>query len=300
MWHVSGSAAIRHRRTLDAMPDVDVCIDSHQHFWRYSASDYPWIDERMVRLRRDFLPADLAAARQTAGIAAGASVAVQARTSLRETEWLLELAADDPSILAVVGWVELCDPDLAALLDRLARQPRLKGLRHVLQDEPDDRYMLRPDFVRGLAMLARYDLAYDLLLHPRHLPIAAELVARLPQQRFILDHLAKPAIATAAWEPWASDFARLAQFPNVYCKLSGMVTEADWDGWTEPQLHRYARHALACFGPERVMFGSDWPVCTLASDYLRWLQTVEQWLAPLSPSQRADVWAGTARRAYRL
>ena len=283
------------RKLTPAMP---VRIDAHQHFWRYQPEEYGWIGDDMAGLRRDFLPEDLRPLAEGAGVCA--TVAVQARCSLKETCWLLELAQANPLIQAVVGWVDLCDPRVRPRLAELARNPRLRGLRHTLQDEPDDRFMLREDFRAGLRQLAAFNLSYDLLIHRRHLPIACELVARFPGQRFIVDHLAKPAVRSGTRQPWARDLARLARYPNVAAKVSGLVTEADWTQWRAGDFDFYFETALETFGPKRLMIGSDWPVCTVAGDYEKVLQLAGNYMQRLSEPEQAMIWGGTAGQWYGL
>ena len=274
-------------------------IDAHHHLWRYDAREYDWIGDDMSVLRRDFLPSDLETEIRAAGV--DGTVAVQARQTVEETRWLLEIAARDGNIRGVVGWVPLVDPNVERDLERFADgSPKLRGVRHVLQGEPDDRYMLRDDFRRGIALLEKFGLCYDILVFERHLPPARELVDRHPNQTFVLDHVAKPRIKSGEIEPWRRDLIELARRPNVFCKLSGMVTEADWLRWTPAALQPYADVVLEAFGPRRVMFGSDWPVCLLACPYREWLDVVRSWIAPLSPDERARMLAGTAIEAYGL
>jgi L-fuconolactonase len=277
-------------------------IDSHQHFWRYSAADYPWIGAGMERIARDFLPADLAAVAQPHGI--GGSVAVQARQSLAESRWLLDLADADPFVRGVVGWVDLRSPDVAAQLEPLAAYPRFVGVRHVVQDEPDPRFLLGEAFVRGLRQLRRFDLTYDLLLYPEQLPSAVELVGMLPEQPFVLDHLAKPRIAQgAAWDgfaDWRRDIEALASHDNVTCKVSGMVTEAAWRGWKQADFVPCLDVALAAFGPERLMFGSDWPVCLVAADYADVVGIVRDFFSQASAGEQARIFGDTATQFYGL
>jgi L-fuconolactonase len=273
-------------------------VDAHHHFWRYSAAELGWIDDHMAALQRDFLPADLEPELAAAGI--DQVVSVQARQSLEETRWLLELADGSPFVAGVVGWVPLAAPSISAMLAELAAHPKLVGVRHVLQDEPDPGYMLRDDFQRGLRALRAFELSYDLLIYERQLPQAIELVDRHPQQPFVIDHLAKPAIKLGALEPWAGRLRELARRPHVTCKLSGLVTEIGRPGWSVADLRPYAEVVLDAFGPERVVFGSDWPVCLVACGYARWMEIVRELLAGLSPAERAAVLGGNARRAYRL
>ena len=204
-------------------------IDTHQHFWHYNREEYGWIDERMKILQRDYLPEELHGLMQSRHVTA--TVAVQARQSLEETEWLLHLSEKHPWIQGVVGWVDLRDEKSAVLLERYSQHPKFVGVRHVVQDEPDDNFLLREDFCRGISYLKQYNLTYDLLIFPRHLPVAQELVRRFPEQPFVVDHLAKPLIREKELSPWAEDMKELAQYPNVFCKISGMVTEADWTRW---------------------------------------------------------------------
>ena len=273
-------------------------VDAHQHFWRYDAAQYPWIDDAMAALRRDFLPQDLAPALQRAGFAA--CVAVQARHAIDETRWLLELADAHPFVAGVVGWVDLQSARAGADLEVLARHPKLVGIRHIAQAEPDDRFLLRPSFVEGLALLEEFDLAYDILIYSRHLPAAAELAARLPRQRFVLDHLAKPDIRGRAIDPWARDLRALAACPNVCAKISGLVTEADWRRWTPADIRPYLDVAFDCFGAERLMVGSDWPVCTVAGDYARTMAVVVDYLTEHAAVDREAVLGGNALRFWKL
>jgi L-fuconolactonase len=273
-------------------------IDSHHHFWLYNPRAYGWITESMSILRRNFLPGDLEKEIAAAGVAG--AVSVQARQSLAETEWLLELADENDFIRGVVGWAPLCSPQVRGDLQRLAGKTKLKSVRHILQDEVDDDFMLRPDFDRGIAILKDFGLRYDILIFERHLPQAIKLVDRHPELTFILDHIAKPRIKNNILSPWRANLAELARRPNVYCKLSGMVTEADHRGWTGAQLRPYMDAALEAFGPRRLMFGSDWPVCLLACGYGRWFKIVSEFATSLSSSERARLLGGTAIEAYGL
>jgi L-fuconolactonase len=273
-------------------------IDSHQHFWRYAASEYPWIGPGMERLARDHLPPDLATLAAAAGI--DRTVAVQARQSLEETRWLLSLADEHPLVAGVVGWVDLRGDDVADELREFAGRKGFVGVRHVVQDEPDPRFLLGERFVRGLGMLAPYGLTYDLLLYPQQLPAAVELAARLPEQPFVLDHLAKPRIKTGEIDGWRRDIRDLAGRPNVCCKVSGLVTEAAWRRWQRADFAPYLETVLEAFGPERLMFGSDWPVCLLSAEYHEVVGIVEDLFARLSAGERAAVWGGTAARFYGL
>lgn len=273
-------------------------IDAHHHFWTYSAKEYGWISDGMKVLRRDFTPDDLRKEIAAAGV--DGVISVQARQTVEETRWLLELAAANDFIRGVVGWAPLVSPDVARDLARFAAQPKFKAVRHVLQDEPDDDYALRDDFNRGIGELKRFNLRYDLLIFERHLPQAIKLVDRHPEQVFVLDHVAKPKIKAGELDPWRANLKELARRGNVYCKVSGMATEADWKQWTPGQLRPYFDAALDAFSPPRLMFGSDWPVCLLATDYGRWVRTVREFAGELTDPERAELFGGAATKAYGL
>jgi L-fuconolactonase len=273
-------------------------VDAHQHFWRYDRREYEWIDDSMAALRRDFLPADLKPGLERSGFQG--CVAVQARQTLEETRWLLELAERATFILGVVGWVDLRSPRLRFDLESFAGQSKLVGVRHIVQSEPDERFLLQPDFLRGIAMLKEFDLAYDILIYTRHLPVAAKFVARFPRQRFVLDHLAKPPIKSGTVDVWARGIRELAEFPNVYCKLSGLVTEADWQAWRPEDIHPYIDVAFECFGPSRLMIGSDWPVCTVAGSYSRVMDVVKDFLTKYTAEEREAVLGRNAMKFWRL
>jgi len=273
-------------------------IDAHQHYWIYSPGEYDWIDDSMAALRRNFLPNDLKLELQSSGF--HGSVAVQARQTLEETRWLLELAESAPWILGVVGWVDLRSADVRSQLKVLAQNPKLVGVRHVVQSEPDDRFLLQPDFLRGISTLEEFDLAYDVLIYTKHLPMAAEFVQRFPRQRFVLDHLAKPPIKSGDIDFWAQGIRRLAEFPNLFCKLSGLVTEADWQQWEPEQIVPFLDVAFEAFGPDRLMIGSDWPVCLVAASYARWVEVVKTYLLGQTPESRDRVLGGNAQGFWRL
>jgi L-fuconolactonase len=274
-----------------------VKIDAHHHFWRYSAAQYGWIDDAMSAIRRDFLPSDLEKDFRDVGV--DAVVSVQARQTLEETRWLLTMAAQHDFIKGVVGWVPLAEPSLRDELDRFWGDPRLRAVRHVVQAEPDG-YLLREDFNAGVSVLRETGLAYDLLIHERQLPEAIRFVDRHPQQVFVLNHLAKPRVRENRLEPWRRNLKELARRENVYGKVSGLVTEADFHAWTEAQLRPYLETALEAFGPHRLMFGSDWPVCLVACPYRRWHDVVCRFAASLSPAEQASLFGRTAACAYRL
>ncbi len=273
-------------------------IDSHQHFWRYEPVAYHWLSEPMSALRRDFLPEDLR--RETAAAGVDGTVSVQALQTLGETRFLLDLARANRFILGVVGWVPLTDPGVAGILEELAADPALKGCRHVLQEEPDDNYMLRPDFNDGVRAVTAAGLAYDILIYERQLPQTLQFVDRHPGQLFVLDHIGKPCIRDGSFAAWNGAIRDLACRPNVYCKVSGMATEADWGGWTEADLLPYLDTVLEAFGPRRLMFGSDWPMSLAAVEYGRWCELVRGFVSRLGEAERDRVLAGTAAEAYGL
>ena len=273
-------------------------IDSHHHFWRYDPVEYGWIDEAMRVIRRDFLPEDLRAEIARAGIEG--VVSVQASQSLAETQWLLELADRNDFIKGVVGWVELSSSQVGEDLERFAANPKFKSVRHVIQGEPDDSFILRGDFNRGIRELNKFSLAYDILILERHLPQTIRFVDAHPDQVFVLDHIAKPRIRDSAFEPWNTNIRELARRPNVYCKVSGVVTEADYATWAAALLKPYFDTVLEAFGPGRLMFGSDWPVCLVACDYARWHQLVSEWVAGLAPQEQSRILGGTAVEVYKL
>ena len=273
-------------------------LDAHQHFWKYTPADYGWISDNMAALRRDFLPHDLQPLLQSEGF--DGSIAVQARQSLEETRWLLELAAHNDIVKGVVGWVDLRSPDLPAQLHQFAQNPRLVGVRHVVQDEPDDNFMLHPDFRRGIARLHEYDLAYDILVFPRQLPAAIKLVREFPEQRFVLDHIAKPPIAEGRITPWDSNLKELAKSGNVFCKVSGMVSEARWHDWKPADFRPYLDVVLNTFSPARLMIGSDWPVCTASATYSRTLALVHDYIATLTPEEQNSILGECCSRFYRV
>ncbi|MBI5284164.1 MAG: amidohydrolase family protein [Chloroflexi bacterium] len=273
-------------------------IDAHQHFWRYAPDTHAWIDGSMAALRRDFRPPDLEPLLRAAGF--DGCVAVQAQQDVAETEWLLALAGEHSFIRGVVGWVDLRAEEVRQQLRRLSSDTNLKGVRHIVQSEPDDRFMLRPEFMRGIAALEEFGLAYDILIYVRQLPAAAELAAAFPGQRFVLDHIAKPEIRERRIDDWARGIEALARHRNVSCKLSGMVTEADWNAWSPDDIAPYIDVVLESFGPERLMIGSDWPVCTLAGAYGDVLQVVTERIARLATQEQVAILGENAAQFYRL
>lgn len=273
-------------------------IDSHHHFWNYSVEEYGWIDDSMSAIARSFTPSDLKAEIDAVGI--DGVVSVQARQTVEETEWLLQLAEANNFIKGVVGWVPLAEENVGDTLASFTGRKKLKAVRHVVQDEPDNRFIMGDDFNRGVAQLADLGLVYDILIFERQLPASIEFVDRHPNQSFVLDHIAKPKIADAEIEPWKDNFFELAKRENVVCKLSGMVTEDDWKNWSLASLRPYLDAALEAFGPDRLMFGSDWPPCLLACGYADWYQLIRDWAAPLSDTEKANLLGNVAIRAYHL
>jgi L-fuconolactonase len=273
-------------------------IDAHQHFWNYSAAEYPWIGAGLERLAQDYLPPDLEpllAAEQIDG-----SVAVQARQSVEESRWLLALAEAHPLVKGVVGWVDLRSDRVGDDLRVLAANPKFVGVRHVVQDEPDPRFVLGEGFIRGLRQLHQHGLTYDLLLYPNQLPAAIEVVGLLPEQPFVVDHLAKPRIAAGEVDGWERDIRAIARHDNVCCKVSGMVTEAARRGWKRDDFMPYLDAVLEAFGPERLMVGSDWPVCLLAGEYTDVAAIPRDYFSRLSATEQRMIWGDTAARFYGL
>lgn len=271
-------------------------IDAHHHLWRYDADSFGWITPGSG-IARDFDVADLAAAMATRGI--DAAIAVQARQVPGETQALLEAAAQNPAIVGVVGWIDLRAADIAARLDADAA-PRLVGYRHVVQDEADADFLLGAAMVRGVRAVVARGLAYDLLVDHRQLATVPAFLDRVGAGRFVLDHAAKPAIAAGGWQPWADRLAAVSAYPQVTCKVSGLVTEADHASWSADDLERYLDHVFASFGTARVMWGSDWPVCLLAADYARVFDVVADYVGRHCPGDEAAIFGGTALRAYAL
>ena len=276
-------------------------VDAHHHFWDPGTADYPWLTDDRAVIRRPFGPDDLAPELAATGVRA--TVLVQTRSSQDETAGFLALAAATPFIRGVVGWVDLTDPAVVDAIDTLRAGPggeRLVGIRHQVQDEPDAEWLLRDDVVRGVRAVGAAGLAYDLLVRPRELPAALELVGRLPDVRFVIDHLAKPSIATGGLEPWRSRLRAFAPLEHVACKVSGLVTEADWSSWTPADLQPFVDHAIEVFGPERLLFGSDWPLCLLAATYAQVVGTAGTILEGVSDSELAAVMGANATRIYGL
>jgi len=274
-------------------------IDAHQHFWIYNQVKDAWITDDMAVIQRDFMPEDLASLLVVNGVAG--CVAVQADQSEQETDFLLALAQQYPFIKGVVGWVDLKDVHIEERLAHYSVFPKLKGFRHILQGEADPQFMLSPTFIRGVAALHKFDLTYDILVKPKQLPATAKFLNHFSEeQRFVVDHLAKPYISSRKTDPWAAEMKVLAQHPNVYCKLSGMVTEAHWKHWKPEDFDFYINHLLDVFGPERLMFGSDWPVCTVAASYEAVLELLELHTSKLSLAEQVLIWHQNAERFYKL
>jgi L-fuconolactonase len=273
-------------------------IDSHQHFWKYNETEYGWMGAGMERLKRDHLPGELAGLLKANGIKG--TIAVQARQSIEESRWLLNLADENDFMKGVVGWVDLRSDGLELQLEEFAEHKEFVGVRHVVHDEPDNEFMLREDFQAGIGKLKNYDLTYDILIFPKHIKCAEKLVRKFDEQRFVVDHIAKPFIKDRVIEPWRTEMAKLAECGNVYCKVSGMVTEALWDGCKKEDFVPYMEAVLEIFGPNRVMFGSDWPVCTVAAEYEQVVGIVEDFISGLSSSEQVRVMGGTAVEFYSL
>ena len=268
-------------------------IDAHKHFWQVGRFDYPWMTSDLGILYRDYLPS---------GPQSGVDqiVVVQASDSIAESRWLLNLADENDFIAGVVGWVDLASPEVEAQLSELTAHPKFKGVRHLVESEPADDWLVQPVVLSGLQRLSEFGLSYDLLVHTRHLRHARTVAERCPDLRLVIDHLAKPPIAKHGFEEWAREFKPLAEYPNIYCKLSGLVTEADWSSWTTDDLRPYVDYALGLFGPGRLMFGSDHPVCLLAASYARVLESFQEILEGVSERARALIFGENAQRVYRL
>lgn len=270
-------------------------LDSHQHFWNYDPVQYPWIKPEWP-IRHSYLPDALAVELDSCQL--DGCVAVQARQCLEESHWLLELADRFPFIKAVVGWVDLRSPEVGAQLASLAAHPKFAGVRHVLQDEPDDQSMLEASFQRGISQLRKFDLTFDLLIFPRQLPAALQLVSSHPEQPFVLDHIAKPPIKEGRMDPWREQIKALASRPNICCKVSGLITEANWNSWEPGDFQPFLDVVFAAFGADRVMFGSDWPVALLAGTYQQVFALARDYVCPLGASAEAKFFGGNAASFY--
>jgi len=273
-------------------------IDSHHHFWKYDPIEYDWIDDSMKVIRKDFLPESLELTIREAGV--DGVISVQARQSVEETSWLLEMARQNKFIKGVVGWLPLINDDIEVELEKYSGNKLLKGLRHVIQGEPDPKFMLRKDFNSGVSLLKKYSMAYDILIVERQLPNMIRFVDQHPDQVFVLDHIAKPLIAKHELSLWKENIQELARRENVSCKISGMVTEADFNSWTPQQLQPYFDVVLEAFGADRLLFGSDWPVCLVATSYKNWMELVQKNISELSKIEQAKIMGENAIRLYRL
>lgn len=273
-------------------------IDSHQHFWKFDPTRHDWITDDMKVIQRDFMPADLQPLLQQQHL--DGCVAVQADQTENETLFLLELASKYHFIKGVVGWVDLRAPNVDERLEYFSTFPKLKGFRHIVQSEPQDDFLLRKDFCRGIALLQQYQFTYDILIHPRHIKYANEFVRLFPKQPFVIDHIAKPFIKEQVWNEWRDDMQAISKSPNVHCKISGMVTEADWKKWKPEDFPIYIDTVLQCFGPERLMFGSDWPVCLVAANYAQVCDLLEHHTANLKKDDKAKLWGSNAAGFYNL
>jgi len=272
-------------------------IDAHQHFWDIGRFRYPWMPKGDSPLRRNFLPGDLKPILKRNRF--DGSVVVQANVVIEETRWLLELAGQHEFILGVVGWVDLTDPRVGETLDELQRHPKFKGVRHLVHDEPDANWLIRDDVLHGLGELSRRRIPSDLLLRPLHLPLVPRVADRIPELRMVIDHIAKPPIAAQRMDGWTEDMESASKIPHMYCKLSGMITEDDAP-WKAEHLRPYVQHVFSLFGPDRLMFGSDWPVCTLAGTWKEVLAAFTQAVGPQSMEVREKLLGETAARFYGL
>lgn len=272
-------------------------VDSHQHFWKYDPVDHEWINDSMSAIRKDFLPGDLLPILQQNNI--DGCIAVQADQSEKETDFLIELASTNDFIKGVVGWVDLRAKNIRERLVYYKQYPTIKGFRHILQGEEPE-FMLQPDFLRGIAALKEFGFTYDILIYPKHFSAAIELVKQFPEQPFVIDHLAKPFIKDGLIDDWKHGIETIAQFPNVYCKLSGMVTEADWNNWKQQDFIPYLDIVVKSFGANRLMYGSDWPVCLVAAFYEEMIGVVKEYFASFSQQEREAIFGGNALRFYRL
>ena len=273
-------------------------IDTHHHLWNYNPVEFDWIDDEMAAIRKSFLPADLEATLANSEVEG--VVTVQARQSLEETNWLLKLASENDFIKGVVGWVPLADESIQQILEEYKSSPWLKGVRHVVQGEPDPEFILGKDFNKGISLLKNYNLVYDILIFEHQLSNTIRFVDQHPEQQFVVDHIAKPKIKKNELEPWAKNIKELAKRENVSCKISGMVTEADYKLWTEEQLNPYFETILEAFGPSRLLFGSDWPVCLVATNYSNWLELVKKTISKFTKEEQDFILYKNAKRIYNI
>ena len=272
-------------------------IDSHQHFWQYDPMKHSWINEEMHLIRKDFLPADLKPILDNNQLSG--CIAVQADPSEKETDFLIGLAKGNDFIEGVVGWVDLCAENINDRLAYYHQEKKVKGFRHILQAE-EPAFMLQPDFLKGIACLQPFGFTYDILIYPKHLPAVIEMVKRFPDQAFVIDHMAKPLIKAGLLDEWKNGIETLAQFPNVFCKVSGLVSEADWNNWKPSDFRPYLDVVVDCFGVNRLMYGSDWPVCLVAAEYEKMLGLVKNYFAAFSSSEQSMIFGATAAAFYQL
>lgn len=284
--------------SLDRKMNQIKFIDSHQHFWDIQRFKYEWMSPSDKILYRNFLPDSFESILEKNGIEK--TVAVQAHQSLEETRWLLNLADEFELIGGVVGWVDLKNDDLENQLDEFSNYPKFKGVRHIVQDEPDEKWIIDAKVLNGINKLAKYDLTYDILIFPKHLQYIPKVIESCPEVRFVIDHLAKPPIASGEISDWKKDLEKVAQFPHVFCKLSGLVTEANHQSWKPVDLQPYVETAIELFGSERIMFGSDYPVCLLASDYQTVLETYQSFLQKFNEDEKRKVMRENAIKFYNL
>lgn len=273
-------------------------IDCHQHFWNYNPDEYGWISNEMEILKKNYLPEQLLNELSAAGF--NGTVAVQARQCVEETQWLLNLAEQNDFIKGIVGWVDLCSPRVEEQLNQFSQHPKLVGVRHVIHDEPDENFILREDFLKGISLLNKFGLTYDILIFPRHLSNTIRLISQFPDQVFILDHIGKPLIKDKILSPWRENIEILAGFKNVYCKLSGIVTEADWKNWKKTDITAYLDVIFSAFGADRLMIGSDWPVCLIAGKYEQIMNVIIDYIQTYSHEDKYKILGETAIKAYKL
>ena len=275
-------------------------IDAHQHYWQLSQPfDYSWLDApELAAIRRDYLPSDLEPLIQSVGV--DRTIFVQTQHNVAESRWVLGMAEQNDFIAGVVGWVDLASEHCEEQLLEFKDHPKFVGIRHVTQDEPDDDFIIRDDVIRGLKVLQQHNVPFDLLFYVKHLHHAATLAEQLPDLPMVIDHLAKPQIKDHRTDNWIDNFKNASQYPNIYCKLSGMITEADWKNWKPEDLRPYVETAIEAFGPERCMFGSDWPVCELAGTYEQVYNALVDVVGPIGDSERERIFGGTAAEFYRL
>lgn len=273
-------------------------IDSHQHFWKYEPVKHDWIDDNMSVIRRDFSPSDLAKVYQENSI--DGCVAVQADQTLEETDFLIDLASNNNFIKGIVGWVDLRSENIENVLEKYSTNKIVKGFRHVVQGEADHNFLLRPNFSRGISLLEKYNFTYDILVFPHQLGAVLEFVKKFPNQKFVIDHIAKPYIKDGYFDGWATMMTAIGKHENVYCKMSGMVTEAEYNTWTPEQIHPYMNTALEAFGSKRILFGSDWPVCLVAGNYNKIKKLTTDFISQLSQIEQDSIMGNNAIEFYNL